>query len=237
MSWTFLHFRTSLMIGHSQSMAMSRKSSQRTVRSHLERHVPFSHYIDANLYHDMLSGHSVTRILHLINKCPIDWYFKKQGTVETVTFGSEANAARTAMEPIIDLCGTLHYIGVPLRDSSYMFGDNKTVVDSGSLPHAKLHKRHTMLSYHHVHEAIANGMVKFFHIPGEINPADILCKHWGHQQIWKQLQPLLFWKGDTRSCLKRSIARKSTTASLNERHCPQKWWLLSRSWGPSSMKP
>ena len=101
------------------------------------------------------------------------------------------------MEQIIYLRDTLRYMGVPLRDSSYMFGDNKTVVDSGLLPHAKLHKRHTMLSYHRVREAIACGMVKFFHIPGEINPADILSQHWGHQQIWKQLQPLLFWKGDT----------------------------------------
>ena len=36
-----------------------------------------------------------------------------------------------------------------------------------------------MLSYHCICEAIASGMVKFFHIPGEINPADILSKHWG----------------------------------------------------------
>ena len=118
-------------------------------------------------------------------------------TVETAMFGSKANATRTATEQIIDLHGTLRYMGVPLRDTSYMFGDNKTVVDSGSLPHAKLHKRHSMLSYHCIREAITSGMVKFFHIPGEINPADILGKHWGHQQIWKQLQPLLFWKGDT----------------------------------------
>ena len=55
--------------------------------------------------------------------------------------------------------------------------DNKTVVNSGSLPHMKLHKRHTMLLYHRVHEAIACGMVKFYHIPGEIIPADILRKH------------------------------------------------------------
>ena len=146
----------------------------------------------------MLSGCSVTGILHFVNKCPIDWYSKKQGTVETATFGSEANATRTTTEQIIDVRGTLRYMGVPLRESSYMFGDNKAIVDSGSLPHAKLHKRHTMLSYHHVREAIAIGMVKFFHIPGEINSADILSKHWGHQQIWKQLQLLLFWKGDTR---------------------------------------
>ena len=122
--------------------------------------------------------------------------FFSWASVESVE-KTEANAARTATEQIIDLRGTLRYMGVPLRESSYMFGDNKTVIDSGSLPHAKLHKRHTMLSYHHVREAIASGMVKFFHMPGGINPADILSKYWGHQQIWKQLQPLLFWKGDT----------------------------------------
>ena len=139
---------------------------------------------------------------------PIDWYSKKQGTVEAATFGSEANAARTATEQIIDLRGTLRYMGVPLRESSCMFGDNKTVVDSGSLPHAKLHKRHMMLSYHRVREAIASGMVKFFHIPGEINPADILSKHWGHQQIWKQLQPLSFWKGDMRKLFEKKHCKE-----------------------------
>ena len=164
----------------------------------LGKHVTLSHYVDANLYHDMLTGRSVTGIIHFVNKCPIDWYSKKQGTVETATFGSESSAARTATEQIIDLRTTLRYLGVPIRESSYLFGDNKTVVDSGSLPHAKLHKRDTMLSYHRVREAIASGMVKFYHIPGEINPADILSKHWGYQQIWKQLQPLLFWQGDTR---------------------------------------
>jgi len=30
------------------------------------------------------------------------------------------------------------------------------------------------------------------------NPADILNKHWGYRQIWKLLQPLLFWRGDTK---------------------------------------
>ena len=84
-----------------------------------------------------------------------------------------------------------------------MFVNNKTVIDSGSLPHAKLRKRCTMLSYHHVCEAIASGMSKYFHIPGEINPADILSKHWGLQQIWKQLHPLLFWKRDTQKLFEK----------------------------------
>ena len=52
-----------------------------------------SHFVDANLYHDIVTGRSVTGILHLVNKTPIEWYSKKQGTVETTTFGSEFVAA------------------------------------------------------------------------------------------------------------------------------------------------
>ena len=78
-----------------------------------------------------------------------------------------------------------------------MFGDNKSVVDSSMQVHAKLHKRHTMLSFHRVREAIASGMIGFYFIPGDLNPADILRKHWGYAQIWNQLKALLFWKGDT----------------------------------------
>ena len=162
----------------------------------LGKFVTLVHYVDANLFHDMLTGRSVTGILHFFNKTPIDWYLKKQLTVETATYGSEFVAAQTCTEQIIDLCLTLRYMGVPVREKSYMFGDNKSVVDSSSHPHAKLRKRHTMLSFHRVREAIAYGIVSFFHIDGKINPADILSKHWGHAQIWDVLQPLLFWPGD-----------------------------------------
>ena len=55
-------------------------------------------YVDANLYHDMLTGRSVTGGLHLVNKTPFDWHSKKQATVETATYGSKFVVARTAME-------------------------------------------------------------------------------------------------------------------------------------------
>jgi hypothetical protein len=43
-------------------------------------------YVDANLHHDILTGRSVTGILHLFNKTPIDRYSKKQSTTETATY-------------------------------------------------------------------------------------------------------------------------------------------------------
>lgn len=159
--------------------------------------VTLSHYVDANLYHDWVTGRSVSGILHFINATPIDWFSKRQSTVETATYGSEFVAARTCVEQIIDLRNTLRYLGVPIRGRSWMFGDNESVVNSSAQPHAKLHKRHTALSFHRVREAIAADIIGFFHIPGECNPADILSKHWGYQQVWPLLKPLLFWQGDT----------------------------------------
>ena len=161
------------------------------------RFVTLTHYVDANLYHDCLTGRSVTGILHFVNATPVDWFSKRQATVETATYGSEFVAARTCVEQVIDLRNTLRYLGVPIRGMSWMFGDNESVVNSSAQPHAKLHKRHTALSFHRVREAIAAGIVGFFHIPGDSNPADILSKHWGYQQVWPLLQPLLFWQGDT----------------------------------------
>jgi hypothetical protein len=66
---------------------------------------------------------------------------------------------------------------------SLLFGDNKSVVNSSAQPHTKLHKRQTALLFHRVREAIAAGIVGFFHIPGDSNPADILSQHWGYQQV------------------------------------------------------
>jgi hypothetical protein len=62
---------------------------------------------------------------------------------------------------------------------------------------AKLHKRHTIMSFHRVREAIATGIVTFHFLSGDDNPADILSKHWGYTQIKERLDTLLFWKGDT----------------------------------------
>ena len=123
-------------------------------------------YIDANLYHDFITGRAVTGALHLVNGTPGDWFSKRQATVETATYGSEFVAAHIAVEQIIDLRNTLRYLGVPVQGKSMLFGDNESVVTSSTLPHSGLNKRHNALSYHKVREAIAAGIVKFVHIDG-----------------------------------------------------------------------
>ena len=40
-------------------------------------------------------------------------------------------------------------------------------------------------------------MVAFYHMPGEINPSDVLSKHWGYTELWSRIKALLFCPGDT----------------------------------------
>ena len=153
------------------------------------KHVTTTTYVDANLHHDQVTGKAVTACLHIVNATPSHWYTKRQATVETATYGSEFIAARIATDQIIDLRYTLMYLGVPVRSKSYMFGDNKSVVDSASIPTSTLSKKSTLASYHRVREAIAAGYLQFNWKDGKTNPADILSKHWEFANIWPLLKP------------------------------------------------
>ena len=177
----------------------------------LGKHVQTTHYVDANLHHDLATGKAVTAALHFLNQTPIDAYTKRQSTVETATYGSEFVAARTAVDQIIDIRTTLRYLGVPIRDKSYMFGDNKSVVTSSTIPNSTISKRYHLASYHQVREAIAAKFISFHWKDGKSNPADILSKHWEFATVWPMLKPILFWRGETATQLKGSDRIPSTT--------------------------
>ena len=177
----------------------------------LGKHVQTTHYVDANLHHDLATGKAVTAALHFLNQTPIDAYTKRQSTVESATYGSEFGAARTAVDQIIDIRTTLRYLGVPIRDKSYMFGDNKSVVTSSTIPNSTISKRHHLASYHRVREAIAAKFISFQWKDGKSNPADILSKHWEFATVWPMLKPILFWRGETATQLKGSDRIPSTT--------------------------
>ena len=125
-----------------------------------------------------------------------------KGNLQTATYGSEFVAARTAVDQIIDIRTTLQYLGDPIRDKSYMFGENRSVVTSSTIPNSTISKRHHLASYHRVREAIAAKYISFHWKDGKSNPADILSKHWEFATVWPMLKPILFWRGDTATQLK-----------------------------------
>src|SRR6476469_567191 len=161
------------------------------------RDVQITTFEDANLFHDWTTGRAAMGMLHFLNKTPIEWFSKRQNTVETATYGSEFVAAKTATEQIMDFRYTLRMLGVPLHGPAIMYGDNESVVKSSTIPHSVLTKRHNSLSYHRVPEGIASGVLHFAHIPGKQNPANVLTKYLLHSVFRPLIEPILFWKGNT----------------------------------------
>ena len=110
--------------------------------------------------------------------------------METATYGSEFVAAKTATEQIMDLTNTLRYLGVPIMTKAYMFGDNKSFVTSSTIPQSILNKRHNMLSYNRVREAIAAKILAFRWCSSDQTSSDILSKHWEHVKVKDTIREL-----------------------------------------------
>ena len=153
-------------------------------------------YLDANFLHDIVTGKSVTAVLHFVNTTPTDWFLKRQATVETATYSSESVAAKTATEQIMALRNTLRYLGVPIMNKAYIFGDNKSVVTSTTVPKSMLNKRDNMLSYHRVREAIAAKILEFHWPSSNQNRSDILIKHWDYMEVKDTIRECFDYQGD-----------------------------------------
>ena len=128
----------------------------------------------------------------MANLTPIQWYSKKQSTSETATYGAEFLAARTCLEQVVDLRNSFRYLGVPVHETSYVWGDNEAQIKSSTIPYSKLSKRHNILSFHYVRSLLSRGFIQLGHLPSEYNVVDTLSKHWSHQGNYtKLIKPLL----------------------------------------------
>ena len=161
------------------------------------KYVQLTTNLDANLMHCLVTGRSLTGVLHFLNQTPIKWFSKKQNTVETATYGSEFNAACMATEQSMGICYKLRDFGAPIDGPTWMFGDNESVIKNSTIPQSVLKKHHNALSYHHICEACAAGIMKFIHIPGTENVADVLTKFLPWSSLKELVGPILFWKGET----------------------------------------
>ena len=84
-------------------------------------------------------------------------------------YGSEFVAGRIAVDQIVDLRYTLMYLGVPIRNISFMFGDKKSVITNSTIPNSLLSKSHHIPACHRVREAIASKYLRFIWKDGKTN--------------------------------------------------------------------
>ena len=104
----------------------------------------------------------------------------------------------------------MRYLGVPIKTKSYLFGDNKSVVTSSTLPHSTLGKRHNILAYHRVSEAIASKILAYHWIRTGYILSDMLSKHWDHPSVYNMIMKLLITRGPITGIPKEATEDKPT---------------------------
>ena len=84
----------------------------------------------------------------------------------------------------------------------------RSLVTSATLPHSTLTKRHNILAFHRVREAIATKLMAFYWIQSAYNLIDMLSKHWDHPTVYPMILKLLITRGNITLIPKEATPRK-----------------------------
>jgi hypothetical protein len=133
-------------------------------------------FVDSDHAGNMVTRRSRTGFVQMINMSVINWSSKKQGSIESSTFGSEFVALKTAMEANRGLRYKLRMMGVPIDGPTYVFCDNQSVVANTTTPESMLKKKSNAIAYHAVREAVAMGEIIIAYISTDENVADLMTK-------------------------------------------------------------
>ena len=133
-------------------------------------------YVDASFAGCKVTRRSRTGFIVYLNSSPIYYLSKKQGSCETSTFGSEFVAMKQCCEYLRGLRHKLRMMGIPVENSSFIYGDNQSVLWNTTVPDSTLKKKSCAVAYHYVREGVSRNEWRTAYIHTKDNPSDILTK-------------------------------------------------------------
>ena len=133
-------------------------------------------YVDASHACCKLTRRSRTGFIVYLNKAPIYWYSKKQGSCEISTFGSEFIAMRQCCDYIRGLRYKLRMMGIPVNNPTIIYGDNQSVLWNTSVPDSTLKKKSAAVAYNYCREGVSRNEWVTKYVPSIQNPGDIMTK-------------------------------------------------------------
>ena len=140
------------------------------------RSMQITAFVDSDHAGDLVNRRSRTGVIIFCGRSPIVFHTKKQGSIETSSFGSELSAMKTAVELLEGLRYKLRMMGVPIDGPAYVKADNMSVVHNCSNPASMLKKKSNSIAYHYVRERCAGGVCNISYVPTDLNVADMLTK-------------------------------------------------------------
>jgi hypothetical protein len=164
------------MIDLTEQYAYTREELDHKFPRPLGKEMDVSIFFDSDHAHDKKTGRSISGVIVMVGSTPIIWKSKRQGAVQTSTYGAEISAMRLATEETITVRYMLRALGIKVSIPSSIAGDNAGVISNVSMPDATLKKKHVALSYHIVRENVAAGVIHPYKVSSKNNIADLLTK-------------------------------------------------------------
>jgi hypothetical protein len=164
------------LIDFTEQYAYAREKIDTKFPRPMGKELDVSVYVDSDHAHDKVSGRSISGVMVMVGSTPIIWKSKRQGAVQTSTYGAEFSAMRLATKETITIQYMLRALGINVSKPSNIAGDNAGVISNATVRDASLKKKHVALSYHSVRESVAAGIIHPHKISGKNNIADLLTK-------------------------------------------------------------
>jgi len=133
-------------------------------------------FVDSDHAHDKLTRRSITGLIIFVGRTPVFYQSKRQGAIETSTYGAEFLAMKTAVEEVVAIRYMLRCLGVKVSHPSLILGDNRSVIINATVHSSLLKKKHVAIAYHLTREATAARTVHPLKTKSEWNFADVLTK-------------------------------------------------------------
>ena len=109
-------------------------------------------FVDSDHAEDKVSCRSRSDFLVHVNTALMQWFSKKQSTLETSVFGAEFVTMKQSTDALRCLRYKLWMMGIPITSPSLIYCDNMTVVHDTSRPQSVVQKKSKSVCYHSVHE-------------------------------------------------------------------------------------
>jgi hypothetical protein len=141
--------------------------------------------VDADHASDTASRRSRPGMLVWLNGALVQWWSKKQNSLESSSFGSDFIAMKQCCQYLRGLRYKLRMIGSPVEGPAYIFGDNQSVLANTINPDSTLKKKSQCIAYHFVREGVARREWMTSYANTHENEADLLTKLSPNGEKWR----------------------------------------------------
>ena len=133
-------------------------------------------WFDSNHAHDVVTRKSITGMMLFLGRTLVKHVSRRQGAIESSTYGAEFMAGRMATEELKGIRFLLRSFGKPVKAPSLLLGDNLGMLQSSKIPDGSLKKKWCAVSYHLCREAVAIGISCPRKVSTNENVSDCLTK-------------------------------------------------------------